>query len=389
VPPTGRLAGLGGRPFALLCASSLLFYLSFQLLLPVVPLYAARLGAREGHVGLIIGVFAFAAMLLRPVAGELADRAGRRPLVLAGAAIFAAASAAYAAVPTLGALLVLRLFHGVGMGLGPTAATVVAADLAPPERRGAAMGLYGITSTAGMAVGPYLGVAMVQAWGFTPTFLAAAAVALLALAVGWRLPETRPPGLPPPGGLRFSPGRLFSPQAAYPSLVLLALFFGYGGVVSFLPLFAERRGLGNPGLFFTAFAVAVVLVRPRAGQLADRHGRRRVAAPALVLAGAALAGLGLAASPAGLIAAALAFGVGFGAAQPALLAMTADRVPPEERGRAMGTLYTAWELGISGGSVLLGVCAARVGYPAMWWGAAGVTWLGAVAAAHRITRLRG
>ena len=71
------------------------------------------------------------------------------------------------------------------------------------------------------------------------------------------------------------------------------------------------------------------------------------------------------------------------------MAMTTDRVPPEERGRAMGTFFTAWELGISAGSVLLGVCADRAGYPAMWWVAAAVAWAGACAGARDITRPRG
>ena len=77
-------------------------------------------------------------------------------------------------------------------------------------------------------------------------------------------------------------------------------------------------------------------------------------APALAISGASLVLLGLAASQGTFLAAAALYGVGFGAAQPALLAMTADRVPPGERGRAMGTLYTAWELGISGGSIAAG-----------------------------------
>ena len=76
------------RPFLVLWCSTLLFYLGFQLLLPVVPLYAAALGAREAHVGFIMGSFALAAMVPRPIAGDLADRIGRRPLVLLGTAIF-------------------------------------------------------------------------------------------------------------------------------------------------------------------------------------------------------------------------------------------------------------------------------------------------------------
>ena len=83
------------------------------------------------------------------------------------------------------------------------------------------------------------------------------------------------------------------------------------------------------------------------------------------------------------------YGVGFGAGQPALLAMTADRVPPGERGRAMGTLYTAWELGISGGSIVLGLCATRLGYTATWWIAAAIAGMGALAALYPGGRPRG
>jgi MFS family permease len=393
------MARLGGRPFVLLWCATLFFYLSFQLLLAVLPLYATRLGGREAHVGLIIGLFAFSAMLLRPIAGQLADSVGRRPLVLAGAAIFALAALGYPLAGGITGLLVLRLFHGVGMGLMPTAGTVMVTDLAPAEHRGAALGAYGLTTSIGLAVAPFLGVELSRRAGFTATFLTAAALATAAVGLAWVLPETRPPAGAPASLLRplgaeaaTAAGwmtRLFSRGAVYPSLLLLALFVSYGGVMSFVPLFAERHQLGNPGLFFTLFALAAVVVRSRAGHVTDRIGRRLVIAPALALAGLALAGLGFATSVRGLAGAAVLYGVGFGAALPALMAMTADRVPVEERGRAMGTLYTAWELGISGGSLLLGLCAARFGYSIMWWLAAGITGAGALGATRQITRLRG
>jgi Major Facilitator Superfamily len=89
------------RPFAVLWLATLLFYLGFQLLLPVIPLYAARVGADEALVGFVMGAFAFAAMVLRPLAGDLVDRIGRWPLVLLGTGIFALASAGYATVATI------------------------------------------------------------------------------------------------------------------------------------------------------------------------------------------------------------------------------------------------------------------------------------------------
>jgi MFS family permease len=395
-------AGLGGRPFVLLWCSTLGFYLGFQILLPVMPIFAARLGGREDEVGLIIGVFALSAMVLRPVAGALADRLGRRPLVLAGAAIFAASALAYPSVGGIGGLLALRVFHGVGMGLGPTAATTMVTDLAAPDRRGAAMGAFGLAAVVGLAVGPYLGIELTERAGFPVTFAVSAALALAAFGVAWALPETRPvpaagpdpadataPPARPEGLARSLATRVFSPEAVYPSLLLLALYFSYGGLVSFLPLFAERYHLGNPGLFFTVLALTGLVVRGPAGHVADRAGRRIVVAPALGLAVLGLAVLALARTPAGLLGAAVLYGIAFGAAQPALMAMTADQVPVAERGRAIGTFYTAWELGISSGSILLGLCAARVGYRAMWGIAAAVAGVGALGATRRIRQRRG
>jgi MFS family permease len=390
------------RPFVVLWLATLLFYLGFQLLLPVMPLYATELGAREAHVGLIIGIFALAAMVLRPIAGDLADRVGRRPLVLLGAAIFLLAPLGYAVVRTVPGLLLLRFFHGTGMGVGPTAATVIATDLTPPERRGAAMGAYGLASAVALAVGPYLGAALVRRAGFTTTFLVATVIELGALLLAWTLPETRPvagstatgapaPGAstPPRGALGRFWRRWFSSAAVFPSGLVLALYVSYGGLATLLPLFAERRQLGNPGLFYTVFALVSLVVRSPAGRLSDRLGRRAVVAPALLLAAVGLVLLGLAASAEMFLASAAVYGVGFGAGQPALLAMTADRVPPAERGRAMGTLYTAWELGIFGGSILLGLSATRLGYEETWWIAAAIAAVGAAAALRPGGRPRG
>jgi MFS family permease len=380
---------LYGRAFVLVCASTFLFYVSFQLILPVVPLYAAELGGRETQVGLIIGVFAFTSMFIRPLAGWLADRVGRRPLVRLGSAVFAVASLAYPAVGGIGTLLLLRVFHGTGMGVGPTAATVVVTDVSPPERRGEAMGVFGLTMTAGTVFAPFLGVELLRRAGFAWTFFVSAALGALALAVAWALPETRPTAAASMARLSLTPRALFSRRALYPCVMVVALHFTMGAVFSFVPLFATRADLGNPGLFFTVFALAAVVVRGAAGRLADDLGRRLVAVPSLALAGLGLAGLARADSLAWLLAAAVLYGVGLGAGQPALMAMTTDRVRAEERGRAMGTFYTAWELGIASGSVLLGACAARWGFPAMWWAAAAVAWAGACAGARDITRPRG
>ena len=160
-------------------------------------------------------------------------------------------------------------------------------------------------------------------------------------------------------------GDFFSRAALLPSSVLLFLCLPYGMMVAFIPIIAARRGLGNPGTFYTAFALAAFLVRAKAGEMSDRRGRSAVILPGMLLAALAFTVLGVTSGPIGVLTGAAIFGLASGSAQPALMALTTDRVPPEERGKAMGTFYTAWELGISAGATGSGLLLDVVDFPVL------------------------
>jgi MFS family permease len=336
------------RDFVLICLATGFFYLSFYLILPVMPLYVAALGGTSAQIGLIIGLFAFMAMILRPPSGWLIDTRGNRPILLVGMGIFLLASLGYILTSSIHAILALRLFHGMGMGLFPTAATVVVAELAPPARRGEAMGWFGIANSVGLVIGPTVGPVVASRLGFSALFLTAAGVAALGLTCILMISSiaNRPA---PAQGLPL-PRDFFSRAALLPSAILMFLYLPYGTVVAFIPIIATQRGLTNPGLFYTVFAVAMLLVRAKAGELSDRRGRAFVILPGMLLAALAMGVFGATSGPGGVLAGAGILGVAFGSVQPALMALTTDRVPPEERGKAMGTFYTAWELGIAAGA---------------------------------------
>jgi MFS family permease len=335
------------RPFLFICLATGFFYLSFYLILPVMPLYVANLGGTSSQIGLIIGLFAAMAMVMRPPAGWLIDTRGSRPILFVGMAIFLLASLGYLAAQSVRPILALRLFHGVGMGLFPTAATVVIAELAPPTRRGAAMGWFGIANSLGLILGPVAGPAVAGRVGFPALFLLAAGVAGLGMLCICLVPRTarpaRPSRLP-------RPGDLFCPAAVLPSLILLLLYVPYGIVVAFIPLVATARGIENPGLFYIVFAAAMLIVRAKAGEMSDRWGRRAAIVPGMIVTGLSFLVLGMTSGPFGVLVGGAFLGFGFGSAQPALMALTTDRVAPAERGKAMGTFYTAWELGIASGA---------------------------------------
>jgi MFS family permease len=356
-------APLFTRPFVVTCLATFFFYLSFYLILPVMPLYLAAMGGTSFQIGLIIGLFSFMAMVLRPPAGWIIDMRGHRVVLVAGMAIFMLASLGYVIAHSVTTVLALRLFHGMGMGLFPTAATVVVAEVAPPARRGEAMGWFGIANSVGLIIGPAVGMPIATGAGFRTLFLVASSVALMGLACIWLLPRI---GRMPAKTARLPrPQDFFSRAAVLPSILLLFIYVPYGAMVAFIPIIATGRGLANPGTFYTAFALAVLFVRAKAGHVSDRRGRAAVIIPGMLLAGIAFAVLGLTSDRIWVLVGAAIYGLGFGSVQPALMALTADRVPPEERGKAMGTFYTAWELGIMTGSTGAGLLLKVTDFPLM------------------------
>jgi MFS family permease len=158
---------------------------------------------------------------------------------------------------------------------------------------------------------------------------------------------------------------LYSRAAILPAALLLFLFVPYGAMMAFIPIVAARRGIANPGTFYSVFALAVLAVRAKAGRISDVMGRAAVIIPGMVVAAVAFFILGLTGGPLGVLVGAAVYGLAFGSVLPVLMALTADRTERVERGKAMGTFYTAWELGVSLGGTGSGLLL-RVGdFPLM------------------------
>jgi MFS family permease len=349
------------------------FYGSFFLLLPTLPVYVRELGASDGAIGMSMGCFAITSMLLRPWTGWGADRWGRRPFMLAGVGVFLLAPLGYAISAGVLGFVTARLVHGSGMALFPTAATALVADVAPPDRRGEFLGLFGAAGSIAMALGPITGVELVARLGFSGLFAVSSAMALVAAALTATTRET----LSTPSRVPFTLASTISGPALGPSLVIGCLMLTYGALVTFLPLHALRLGV-NPGVFFLVYALVLTVARGPAGRLSDRFGRAPAAATGLALAAGALIVLALGTGALSLAVVGALYGLAGGIAQPALVAWCVDVVAPADRGRAMGTFFTALELGIAIGAMSSGLSVARWGFVATFLAAAGVALAGAV-----------
>jgi MFS family permease len=350
-------------------AANLFFFASFQWIYVTLPGYIQEIGGNAAQIGLAFGLATLSAIAVRPFLGSLADRWGRKVVLLIGAAIFCLVSALYTLADSIWPLLAVRLLLGVGIAAFTTAYTALVADLAPVARRGEAVGLSGVTNNLGMLFAPALGAAVQARWGYATHFWAAAAIAALSFVLLLPVKETRQQE----SGEQAEPGfwRVARLETVWTAAIGgTGLAVAYGVSVSFMPPLAAERGLTAAGAYFTVFALAVISAQACAGWLSDRIGRRAVAIPGMVAAVLAAGLLGLAGSNVALLAAGVGLGLSWGLVRAGLDTAVVDAVPPRARGTALAVLYTLFDAGIGLGSFGLGLVAGAQGYAMAFYAAA-------------------
>jgi MFS family permease len=344
-------------------------YASVYLLVPVLPLYLQQQGASSAAIGTLLGLMGLSALITRPFSGWLSDGWGRQPLItigLVGLLVFAAGLPLFTGVFVFG---VLRLVSGIGWGCLTSNTNTLAGELAPPGRQGEAIGHYTMAGSVAFAGSPAVGLFLMNRYGYPATFWTAAALTAIALVLSLFLDRRARGPLRP-----FLLGNLISVNVLGPAAVIVLHAMTYGGMIFFLPLLARERHLGDPGLFFTIYATALIVLRGTAGRLSDRFGRPAVIGPGIASGGAALLVLAFASARWQMLGAALLFSVSMGFVQPPSLAWALD-LDRHRRGTAMATMVAAQDMGIAlGGSVLGAV--GTLGLQTLFGGAAGVSLLG-------------
>lgn len=345
------------KAFLITSLSNLLLFFSFQMLIPTIPTHVSQLGGNDIQVGLVIGIFTISSLLTRPFAGRALDLFGRKHVLLVGLAICALTIAGYSYMAVVTLILAARFVHGIGWGMSTTSLGTVIADIIPAERRGEGMGYYGLSNTFAMALAPLTGLWLMQTYGFLRVLLISTLLALLSLFSSLFITYTKPMPVEKSAQRPKLMDRLWERTAMLPSVLLLCTAICYGGIVTFITLFGHEAGISNVGWFFLCNASMVLIVRPITGMLFDRKGPEWVLLPGALFTLAGLLLLSYAHSEASLAVAAICYGIGFGSLQPALQAWTIARAAPNRRGAANGTFFSANDLGIGLGAMVLGALA--------------------------------
>lgn len=372
-----------GRPdrglfvtFSGLWAAVFFAYCSLGAVLPALPPFVrGPLGSDDFAVGLVIGASSVAALVARPLTGYLADARGRRRVMLAGLVLLSVAGCGYLVAGSVPALVATRLVIGLSEACMFTAGSVWVLHIAPSERRGQLLGWYGVSQWTGVATGPLAGAYLLE-HGYAAVWAFAATAPLAGAAVCAWLLDTPSPEQP-------AGPRLLPRAALAPGLALALASSGYVTLASFVVLHLARLRAGSGAVTFAVFAAAYVGTRLVMGHVPDRLGPRRVALSAATVeaAGLLLIAFGTTAWTAAV--GALIMGAGLSLVYPSLALLVIDQAPPSERGAAIGTYTSFWDLGVAGAGPGIGMVAAGAGYPAAFATASGcalaaavLTWAG-------------
>jgi MFS family permease len=356
--PTVTADRLISGPFVRVWLGTFAAFASFGFVLLTLPLYVHdELDRGSVAIGLAVGSASITAVLGGPPAGRLADRRGRRPLILSGAAVMIACYLLLALGPSLPLVVLIRLVAGAGEAAFAIAILTAAADLAPAARRGEAMSLVTTASYLGLTIGPVAADFILGGDRFALNWIVAASLVVLGTVAVIQLGETRPVSA------HEAPGGWLPPRTALlPGLLVLLALLGFGGFVAFSALYARELGFDRPGLIFALFGSVVVLVRTVGRKLPDRLGGRRTLVLCFVSLAVGLATIGAWQNETGLIVGTAIFAVGQALSYPAAVLLAMESSSEAERSAVVGGVTAFVDVALSLGAFTLGAVAAVTGY---------------------------
>ena len=360
------------RDFISLCTANLALFMSAHMITPTLPVYLLHIGGSRRDVGYVMASYTVGAMVMRPIAGALVDRWGRKKTTILALLLAVIATALYSVAGDISLLTAVRGFHGLAFGMVGTAIGTMVIDTLPATRFSEGIGYFGLTSSFSMAITPMIGFWLIHRFGFPILFLMVMLLAVLSLSSSLLVRSGHDPaGDPPNIDLPVSPRPILTgllEKAALPaSGVMFSISVVFGAVMSFIALYAAEQGITNIGPFFTAFALVMLVTRPLSGRWADRGGAVRILLIAHLALLLGLVTVGLSHTMGGFILTGVLLGTGFGFFIPTLQALAVRYVPVNRRGAATGTYMISIDLGIGLGTILWGYVAEAAGYRAMFF----------------------
>jgi MFS family permease len=322
--------------------------------------------AKEAEIGILVGALSVSSLVLRPLVGRALLRIPEKNFMIAGALLYTLSSLAYLVAPPFWPLLAVRLFQGIGLAFFSTASFTLVANITPETHRGQIISYFYLSINFGFALAPYFGMLLINQFNFpfnfNTLFLICTGLSLCCLFLTLKLKKMPVPPLANPSSQKQP---LLSREALPPAFIAFLITINWGALTAFFPLYALGHGVDNPGLFFAAFAVTLIIVRVLGGKILDIYAREKIILPCLFNLIISVTLLAFSTTLMMFILVAIIWGMGTAFLYPALVAYTIDRAA-SSRGPAMGTFTALTDLGAGMGSVMMGIILQLTNYPIMF-----------------------
>ena len=349
----------------------LLISIVMNMTMATLPIYGKQIGGSNVLAGFITATFTLSALFFRPLFGNLLDRKGRKKILLIGIFIFALSVLSYIFAYTIIILLFFRFMQGIGFSGHSTGSGTIVADIVPTDRMGEGIGYFGIANIIGSAIGPTIGLYIINYFHYQYLFIFSGILSVSALLIAFIInyeknkekefidyPNKNTEDLIEDTELTDKISldkQSFIEKTALPSsIILIFIALTYGSIITFISIYARNKGIENIGIFFVCYAVALLLTRVNMGKIIDKYGINNVMIPGLILLFLSLILLAFAESLITFLITAFLYGFGYGVVFPTLNTVMVKVCPPSRRGAGNATFFSAMDIGVGFGSVLWG-----------------------------------
>lgn len=344
---------------------SMVNHVASQLITPIVSKYAMSIGATMATAGTIVGLMSLAAMFARPFAGLSSDRINKKLIIAVTGAVTGVCMYLYSASKSVEMMAAVRFVHGISFSFSTVALLAFNTMFIPKDKIGEGIGWSVVTTTLATAMGPNLGLWLVDHFGYKACFAAAAIGTIIPNLCFLVVPNRQEPHVPGKSA-KFNVNDFISLQI-FPFALLTGLFSCCNGIVnSFLALLGDERGIKGVGVFFTAYSVILIVTRPITGKLYDQKGIKFIMYPCIALAALSMLLLGKATSTWIVLLAGVLKALGQGTGAPSIQAHCLKKLGRDKAGVVSSTCYMGNDIGNTVGPAIGGLIASRTGYGSMF-----------------------
>ncbi len=341
------------RGYILIFLANLFQHMGQQTITALIPKYASSMGAAASVVGIVSGIFAISALAIRPVASPAFDCFRKRNIYILATVILLVAYSVFYLAPNVTWLIVGRLLQGVGVGMCAPISLSIACDNLPEGSFAKGVSFFSLGQAFGQAVGPSLGLTLSTNYGYKTTFIACFCVVFVCLILAFFV-YSKP--APEDARYRIRFDTIVAKEAVPAAITMTFLTIPYACIGGFLLIYAnDTLGITNIGLYYTVYAIGILVLRFVTGGLADKFGYRKVLVPTMACFAMTFVMFSVSRSITGFIAAAVFSALGYGIALPNLQALCMTSVPAEKRGVGSNTFFLGQDIGQFMGPYLAGL----------------------------------